>query len=171
MAALAPPVAGALYAAPPIPTDFTAHPPAAAVSALILSSCYAVTTGPDRHLYWVYNGMVSSATAITTPVTPSCCFETQDSMAVSQNKTRPRQRCALCNQSVARHMTAAQATTAFTTHAACISSNTCYIEHTNPNWNVCTSRICFCQWYYSTHRSTFLTYCTSSSQLQLQHQL
>lgn len=118
MAALAPAVAGALYAAPPIPTDFTAHPPAAAVSALILSSCYAVTTGPDRHLYWVYNGMVSSATAITTPVTPSCCFETQDSMAVSQNKTRPRQRCALCNQSVARHMTAAQATAAFTTHAA-----------------------------------------------------
>jgi hypothetical protein len=118
MAALPVPVPGALYATPPIPGDFAAHAPAAAVPPPILSSCHAVTNGPDRHLHWVYSGMVSSATAITTPVTPSCCFETQDSIAVSQGKTRPRQRCALCNQSLARHMTAAQATTAFTAHAA-----------------------------------------------------
>jgi hypothetical protein len=114
---MAAPAAGALYTAPPIPADFAAYPPAAAVQTPILSSCYAVTTGPDRHLYWVYDGMVSSATAIATPVTPSCCFETQESMAISQNKTHPRQRCGLCNQSVARHMTAAQATTAFAAHA------------------------------------------------------
>ena len=116
MAGLAPPLAGAFYAAPPVPGDFAAYPPAAAIAAPILSSCFAVTTGPDRHLYWVYNGMVSSATAITTPVLPSCCFETQDSMAVSQGKTQPRQRCALCNQSVARHMTATQAIAAFAAH-------------------------------------------------------
>ena len=114
---MAAPAAGALYTAPPIPADFAAYPPAAAVQAPILSSCYAVTTGPDRHLYWVYNGMGSSATAITTPVTPPCCFETQESMAISQNKTYPRQRCGLCHQSVARHMTAGQATTAFVSHA------------------------------------------------------
>jgi hypothetical protein len=114
---MAAPAAGALYTAPPIPADFAAYPPAAAVQAPILSSCYAVTTGPDRHLYWVYDGMGSSATAIATQVTPSCCFETQESMAISQNKTRPRQRCGLCHQPVARHMTAAQATTAFATHA------------------------------------------------------
>ena len=114
---MAAPAAGALYTAPPIPPDFFAYPPAAAVPAPILSSCYAVTAGPDRNLYWVYNGMVSSVTAITTPITPSCCFETQDSMAISQNKTYPRQRCGRCHQSVARHMTAAQATTAFSAHA------------------------------------------------------
>ena len=113
---MAAPAAGALYTAPPIPADFATYPPAAAVPTPILSSCYAVTTGSDRNLYWVYNGMVSSATAITTPVTPSCCFETQESMAISQNKTYPRQRCGLCHQSVARHMTAAQATTAFSAH-------------------------------------------------------
>ena len=39
-------------------------------------------------------------------------------MAISQNKIYPRQRCGLCRQPVARHMTAAQATTAFSAHAS-----------------------------------------------------
>ena len=41
---MAAPAAGALYTAPPIPADFAVYPPAAAVQAPILSSCYAVTT-------------------------------------------------------------------------------------------------------------------------------
>jgi hypothetical protein len=118
MALPAIPLPGSLYAAPPIPGDFAAFPAAAVVPVPILASCYAVTTGPDRHLYWVYTGIASSATAITTPVTPHCCFETQDSMAVSQGKTRLRQRCMLCNQMVSRHMTTAQATASFMAHLA-----------------------------------------------------
>jgi hypothetical protein len=116
MAALAP-LAGELYATPPIPVDFAANPLAAAVPTLVLASCHAVTSGPDRHLYWVYNGMGTTATAITTSVTPPCCFETRNSMALSQGKTALRQRCVLCNQSVSRHMTSAEAISAFNAHA------------------------------------------------------
>lgn len=85
MAAVVIPSAGALYANPPVPVDFindaavvAANPPAP-----VLATCYAVTTGPDRNLYWVYSHMPASATAIVTPVTTSCCFETLQSIAVS----------------------------------------------------------------------------------------
>jgi hypothetical protein len=119
MAAAVPPP-GALYANPPVPAEFAADPTVAtwAPAAAVLSTCYAVTTGPDRNLYWVYSHMPMSATAIPTPVTPACCFETFESIAVSQGKNRPMQKCITCRATLQRHMTNAQATTAFTAHAA-----------------------------------------------------
>ena len=112
------PSAGSLYANPPIPGDFALDAAAAAVPIPVLATSYAVTAGPDRNLYWVYSTMASTATAISAPVVSPCCFETRNSLAVSQRKTRARQHCTLCQQIVSRHMTAAQAATAFTAHAA-----------------------------------------------------
>jgi Retrotransposon gag protein len=119
MAAVVPPP-GALYANPLLPADFGLD--AATVAAIVpnttLVTCYAVTTGPDRNIYWVYGHMAQTATAIPLgSVAPPCCFETQQSMATSQNKTRPRQICITCGRSVSNHATATQATAAFTAHA------------------------------------------------------
>ena len=114
------PAPGALYANPPVPADFGLD--AATVAAIVpnttLASCYAVTMGPDRNIYWVYGHMIPTATAIPLgTVAPPCCFETKESMATSQNKTRPRQICIACSRSVSNHATVAQATAAFTAHA------------------------------------------------------
>ena len=114
------PLTGALYANPPIPTEFgtDAITVAAAVPVTTLATCYAVTTGPDRNVYWIYGHMAASATGIPlAPVGPPTCFETRDSIAVSQRKTRPRQICVTCQRAISTHATAAQATTAFTAHA------------------------------------------------------
>ena len=119
MAAAVPP-AGALYANPPIPADFGNDPRTvtAVVPNATLATCYAVTTGPDRNLYWVYGHMPQTATAIPLgTLVPPTCFETQQSMATSQNKTRPRQLCVTCGRSVSQHATVAQATAAFNAHA------------------------------------------------------
>src|SRR5690349_25107708 len=109
MAAVAP-APGSLNPAPVTTPDFAGLAPAP--PAPVLATCYAVTAGPDRHLYWVYAPTLSTATAINTPVPVGCCFETRDSIVTSQGKRSPRQRCRTCNRSLALHMTAAQATAA-----------------------------------------------------------
>ena len=108
------PAPGDVYNNPPIPTDFAGM----GVTPGIIGTCLAVTSGPDRNIYWVYDDMKSSDTAIQTPVSRGVCFETRDSIALSQRKTVPTDTCSTCRHTLARHMTAAQATTAFSTHAA-----------------------------------------------------
>ena len=61
--------------------------------------------------------MALTATAIPVPVEQGCCFETVESIARSQSKSRPRQRCNTCGFMVHKHMTRAQALEAFTAHA------------------------------------------------------
>lgn len=120
MAAIAPPP-GALYNAPPLPGEFGVDPVvvAAATTPAALATCYAVTTGPDRNLYWVYGHMPMTATGIpVAAVTPGCCFETLQSIALSQGKVRPRQICTTCGYTLSRHMTTVQAATAFAAHVA-----------------------------------------------------
>ena len=98
---------------PPFPSDFNGM----GVSNGILTTCYAVTAGPNRNLYWIYDDMKSSDTAIQTNVPRGTCFETRDSIAVSQQRTALTDTCATCRRTIGTHMTATQATTAFATHA------------------------------------------------------
>ena len=117
---MAAPPAGSFFAAPPVPPDFAADPTTvgSGVPATTLATCYAVTTGPDRNIYWVYSHMAQTATAIPLPnVNPPTCFETKESIAVSQGKTRPLQKCVTCNSRINQHTTAAQAQAAFAAHA------------------------------------------------------
>ena len=74
------PMPGALYSSPPIPGDFAGM----GITPGILATCHAVTNGPDRNIYWVYDDMKSSATAIQAPVSRGTCFETRESIALSQ---------------------------------------------------------------------------------------
>lgn len=55
MAGVVPPP-GDLYTNPPIPPDYVTDPQtvANAVPNHVLATSHAVTTGPDRNLYWVY---------------------------------------------------------------------------------------------------------------------
>lgn len=107
------PLYGDLYNNPPLPTEFTGL----GITPGILVTCHAVTAGPDRHLYWVYDDIKSSAPAIQAPVPRGVCFETRDSIAVSQGRSVPTDACTTCNHAIAQHMTAAQAITAFASHA------------------------------------------------------
>jgi len=107
------PLPGALYSSPPIPIDFAGM----GVTPGILGTCYAVTSGPDRNLYWVYDDMKSTSTAIQVPVPRGSCFETRDSIGVSQRITDLSQSCSTCNRRLQHHMTATQASTAFAAHA------------------------------------------------------
>jgi hypothetical protein len=109
------PAAGALHAAPPIPAELMALVPA--IGAAALSTCHAVTTGPDRNLYWVYSTLHSSATAITTPTIVGACFETRQSITISQGKTRATQICSTCGKRLISHMTTIQANASFVAHA------------------------------------------------------
>ena len=61
--------------------------------------------------------MAQTATAIPVPVEQGCCFETVESIAKSQQKSRPRQWCNTCGVIIGKHMTRVQALEAFTTHA------------------------------------------------------
>ena len=108
------PAPGDVYNNPPIPADFAGL----GITPAILATCHAVTSGPDRNIYWVYDDMKSSATAIQTAVVRGACFETRDSIAFSQSQTGPTDLCSSCRHTLSRHMTAAQATTAFSIHAA-----------------------------------------------------
>ena len=112
MAGSAIPMPGALYSSPPIPADFGGL----GIPSGILATCH-VTTGPDRNLYWVYDDMKSSDTAIQAPVPRGTCFETRDSIAVSQHINDLSQLCSTCNRRLQTHMTAAQASAAFAAHA------------------------------------------------------
>jgi hypothetical protein len=107
------PAPGDVYNNPPIPTDFTGM----GVTPGILGTCLAVTTGPDRNIYWVYDDMKSTTTAIQTPVSRGVCFETRDSIALSQHQTGPTDICSTCRHILTRHMTTVQARAAFSTHA------------------------------------------------------
>ena len=107
------PMPGAVYPSPPIPGDFAGM----GITPGILATCHAVTTGPDRNIYWVYDDMKSSATAIQAPVSRGTCFETRDSIALSQRITDLSQPCSTCNRRLQSHMTAIQASAAFAAHA------------------------------------------------------
>ena len=98
---------------PPFPSDFNGM----GVANGILATCYAVTAGPNRNLYWIYDDMKSSDAAIQTNVACGTCFETRDSIAVSQQRTALTDACATCHRTIGTHMTATQATAAFATHA------------------------------------------------------
>ena len=100
------PAPGDIYNAPPLPAEFTGM----GVTPGILVTCHAVTAGPDRNIYWVYDDMKSSATAIQTNVRRGTCFETRDSIAVSQLRTTLTDICTTCRRTVGDHMTATQAT-------------------------------------------------------------
>lgn len=113
------PLPGMVYPHPPTPPEFGRDP---LVSPLtldpsILSTCYVVISGPDRNIHWVYKHMAQTATAIPAPIEQGCCFETVESIARSQEKSRPRQRCNTCGFMIYKHMTRIQALEAFTTHA------------------------------------------------------
>lgn len=98
---------------PPFPIDFDGM----GLSRGILATCYAVTSGPNRNLYWVYDDMKSTDVAIQANVPRGTCFETRDSIAVSQSRTVLTDTCATCRRPLGTHMTATQATAAFATHA------------------------------------------------------
>ena len=107
------PMPGALYSSPPIPIDFAGM----GITPGIVATCHAVTSGPDRNIYWVYDDIKSSSTAIQAPVPRGTCFETRDSIALSQHVTDLSQLCSTCNRRLQYHMTAAQASAAFAAHA------------------------------------------------------
>lgn len=107
------PAPGALYASPPIPSDFAGI----GIASGVLVTCHAVTHGHDRNIYWVYDTMPSSATAITTPVSRGTCFETRESISTSQQRTGALQSCSTCNRRLHTHMTSAEASAAFAAHA------------------------------------------------------
>src|SRR5690242_11297966 len=108
------PAPGDVYSNPSVPADFAGM----GITPGILATCHAVTTGPDRNIYWVYDDIKSTATAVQAPVPRGVCFETRDSIAFSQGRTGPTDTCSTCQHPLTRHMTAAQATTAFSIHAA-----------------------------------------------------
>ena len=108
------PLGGDIFNNPPIPSEFTGL----GITPGILVTCHAVTNGPDRNIYWVYDDIRSSDTAIQTPVHRGVCFETRDSIATSQARALLTDTCSTCNRTLAQHMTVTQATTAFTCHAA-----------------------------------------------------
>lgn len=108
------PAAGDIYDNAQHPVDFAGM----GVTPGIVITCYAVTTGVTRNLYWVWDDMKSSDTAIQTVVRRGTCFETRESIAVSQQLTTLTDPCSVCRRQVGDHMTAAQATTAFASHAA-----------------------------------------------------
>ena len=122
------PLPGLVYPNPPIPLEFGTDP---LVSPLtldpsILATCHVVISGPDRNIHWVYKHMPQTATAIPAPVEQGCCFETTESIAKSQRKSRPRQWCNTCGFILSKHMTRTQALEAFTAHALAYPST-----HTN----------------------------------------
>jgi hypothetical protein len=59
------PLPGDLHNNPPIPTEFNGM----GITPGILATCHAVTAGPDRNIYWVYDDIKSSDTAVQAPVT------------------------------------------------------------------------------------------------------
>ena len=61
--------------------------------------------------------MKPSDTATQAPVPRGTCFETRDSIAVSQHINDLSQLCSTCNRRLQTHMTAAQASAAFAAHA------------------------------------------------------
>ena len=95
------PAPGDVYNNPPIPADFAGM----GVTPGILGTCFAVTTGPDRNIYWVYDDMKSTSTAIQVPVSRGVCFETRDSIALSQRPTGQTDICSTCRHILTRHMT------------------------------------------------------------------
>ena len=107
------PLPGALYPSPPIPIDLAGM----GITPGIIATCHAVTNGPDRNIYWVYDDMKSSSTAIQAPVPRGTCFETRDSIAISQRLSDLSQSCSTCNRRLQTHMTATQASAAFAAHA------------------------------------------------------
>ena len=88
------PLAGDLYNVnnPPLPSEFSGL----GITPGILVTCYAVTNGPDRNLYWVYDDIKSSASAIQAPVRRGACFETRDSIGVSQQRSLLTDACSTC---------------------------------------------------------------------------
>ena len=76
------PLPGDLHNNPPIPTNLAGL----GITPAILATCHAVTSGPDRNLYWVYDDIKSSDSAIQAPVSRGSCFETRDSITVSQGR-------------------------------------------------------------------------------------
>lgn len=87
------PSPGLVYPNPPIPLEFGSDP---LVSPLtldpsVLATCHVVISGPYRNIYWVYKHMAQTATAIPVPVEQGCRFETVESIAKSQQKSRRRQ--------------------------------------------------------------------------------
>lgn len=107
------PAPGALYASPPVPSDFAGM----GITSGILATCHAVTSGADRNVYWVYDDMPLSATAIRTPVPRGTCFETRESIVTSQSQSDQSRPCSTCNRRIQSHMTASQAATVFAAHA------------------------------------------------------
>ena len=100
------PAPGDIYNNPPFPAEFNGM----GVANGILMTCYAVTAGPNRNLYWIYDDMKSSDAGIQTIVSRGACFETRDSIAVSQRRTALIDTCATCQRTIGAHMTATQAT-------------------------------------------------------------
>ena len=99
---------------PPFPSEFNGM----GVTNGILATCYAVTAGPNRNLYWVYDDMKSTDSGIQANVPRGTCFETRDSIAISQRRTMLTDNCSTCHRTIGTHMTASQATAAFGNHAA-----------------------------------------------------
>jgi hypothetical protein len=122
------PLPGLVYPNPPIPLEFGTDPLVSPLTMApsILATCHVVISGPDRNIYWVYKHMPQTATAIPAPVEQGCCFETTESIAKSQHKSRPRQWCNTCGFILSKHMTRTQALEAFTSHAIAYPST-----HTN----------------------------------------
>jgi len=113
------PAPGLVYPDPSIPSEFSTDSLVAPLTLdpIILKTCYVVISGPTGNIYWVYKHMPPTATAIPTPVEQGCCFETIESIAKSQQKSRPRQWCNTCGVILSKHMTRIQALEAFTSHA------------------------------------------------------
>ena len=119
MAAAGPPPPCSLNPAPAVPTSLTTWCAPLVPPNAVLMTSYAVTTGPDRHVHFGYGAMPATPECIPLPgLTLPTCFEARDSLALSQGKVGMRQRCATCNQSVARHSTFTIMNTAFNNHQA-----------------------------------------------------
>ena len=137
------PAAGDFYDNPTVPVDFAGMGVTPGIHYMLC--CH---NGPDRYLYWVYDDMKSTDTAITTVVPRGTCFETRESIAASQLNTVLTDPCSTCRRQLGDHMTAAQATTAFTAHAAQIPCNTCAYSHTTCSWCCSSSWYGHWSWYY-----------------------
>ena len=112
------PAPGDVYPNHSIPNELYPLRGGRRIASAILETCYAVSNGPDRNLYWVYDDIKSSETAIQAPVRRGTCFETQESIAFSQARSPIANHCYTCNKLITDHMTAAEALIAFTAHAA-----------------------------------------------------
>ena len=142
----------------PVAGDIYNNPPHSQLNLLVLGitpgivvTCYAVTNGPDRNIYWVYDDIKSTDTAIQTPVRRGVCFETRDSIAVSQQLSTLTDPCSTCRRQIGDHMTAAQATTAFTTHAASFPATHVRVITPPAAWCCSSAWYCFCSWYHCTN--------------------